>query len=243
MTCCSSKDCCQILIVHHILRSGAELLVALDDLADRIQKVLLGYRLSPRSNGKHPCFGAHTSKLSSGGVGTQTCHQFESDISIAIHALRVNSKNVPASLQIGQPEFDFSIQSSWTQQRWIQSVRSVGSHENLDITTRVKSIQLSHNLKHRSLNFVVGAILVCSSTCSTDRVDLIKEHNACPLRSCHGKQLSDHSRSLSNIFLDKFTTNNTDEASICSVSHSTGTQGFTGSGRSIQEYSLWWVNS
>lgn len=46
-------------VVDHVLGGRAELLVALDDLVHRIQKVLLGHRLPPCPDGEHPRLGAN----------------------------------------------------------------------------------------------------------------------------------------------------------------------------------------
>ena len=48
-----------------------------------------------------------------------------------------------------------SVKTTRSEQSWIQSVWSVGSHQNLDVASGVKAIQLVYYLKHGSLDFIV----------------------------------------------------------------------------------------
>lgn len=48
---------------------------------------------------------------------------------------------------------------------------------------------------------------------------------------------------LSNILLDQFRPDDSDEAGICTVSHSSGTQGFPCTRRPEQQHTLWRLNT
>ena len=52
----------------------------------------------------------------------------------------MNLKNLSPTLQIRQPKFDLSIQSTRTNQGRIKGVRPVSSHQNLDVSTSIETI-------------------------------------------------------------------------------------------------------
>ena len=53
--------------------------------------------------------------------------------------------------------------------------------------------------------------------------------------SGHDEELSDHSGSLTNVFLDKFRTTDSDESTVGVMSNGSGEKGFAGTWRSIHE--------
>ncbi|KAF3859637.1 hypothetical protein F7725_022036, partial [Dissostichus mawsoni] len=78
--------------------------------------------------------------------------------SVAIF-LRALMANMPASVR--QAELDLPVQTSGSHQRWVQGVRPVGGHQNLDVSSRIEAVQLVDELQHRPLDLVVssGAVL------------------------------------------------------------------------------------
>ena len=56
-------------------------------------------------------------------------------------------------LTIGIFKQDLAVDSTGSDQGWIQSVDLVGCHDDLDITSVVETIQLIQQLQHSSLNF------------------------------------------------------------------------------------------
>lgn len=54
-----ATPCARSLVVHHVAGGGRELGVALDDLVDRVQKVLLRHSLAAGADGEHARLGAH----------------------------------------------------------------------------------------------------------------------------------------------------------------------------------------
>lgn len=87
-----------LLVVHHILGRRRELLVPLDDLVHGVQKVFLRDGLFPRANRKHARLRAHRPQLRARGVGAQSCYQFVPDVSVHVHGLGVNAKDVSPPL-------------------------------------------------------------------------------------------------------------------------------------------------
>lgn len=97
----------------------------------------------------------------------------------------VDLEDLFATFEIWQAEFDFTIDSSGTEQRWVQRIRSVGSHDDpeaesapciderrrdlLDVTSVIESIQLHDQFQHGSLHFVVAACTVVKSRATLSR--------------------------------------------------------------------------
>lgn len=59
-------------------------------------------------------------------------------------------------LQVRQTELDLPVQTSGSHQGWVQCVWSVGGHQNFDVATRVKAVQLVDELQHGPLDLVVS---------------------------------------------------------------------------------------
>ena len=58
------------LVVLHVFRGRAKLLVALDDFVDGVEKVFFVDGFTTLTNGKHACFCAHGVDFCARGVGT-----------------------------------------------------------------------------------------------------------------------------------------------------------------------------
>lgn len=88
--------------------------------------------------------------------------------------LSVNLQDVRAALDIRKTELNLTVKSSGTEKGGVESVRTIGGHDDLDVSTGVESIKLVDELQHGSLNLVVTTSSVIE-TGSTDSVNLIKE--------------------------------------------------------------------
>ena len=71
----------------------------------------------------------------------------------------------------------------------------------------------------------------------------IKENDACFLSTSKLEKLSYHSRSFTNVPLNKLTSNYSNETCISSVRHSSCAKGLSCSWRTIQQDTLGWINS
>lgn len=54
-------------------------------------------------------------------------------------------------------ELNFSINTSWSDQGWIQSFYFVGSHNNFDFSMSIETVQLIEQLEHGSLNLFLAS--------------------------------------------------------------------------------------
>jgi hypothetical protein len=89
--------------------------------------------------------------------------------------------------QVGEREFNFSVQPTRPHQASLDNIRTIGGHEYLNVSPWVKAVEFRSNLQYGLLDFVVAALIVATVTSTTNGVDLIKEDNACPFGPCHGE--------------------------------------------------------
>ena len=231
---------CEILsVVNHILLRGAEFWVAFDDFVDCFHQVFFGNTLSACANGKHTCFSADTADISTCWIWAKSGDQLETNVFVEGHRLRIDLKDLDSALELWKTELDLSIETTGSWKSGIQSIRPVCCHENFDISSWFKTIKLVDNLKHCSLDFTVAFTISDSTNC----IDFIKENDACFLSASKLEKLSDHSCTLTNVPLNKLTSNYSNETSISSVRHSSCAKGLACSWRPKQQDALRWINS
>lgn len=109
----------------------------------------------------------------------------------------------------------------------------VSGHDDLDVTSRIETIQLVNQLQHGSLHLIISTSAIIKSR-TTNCVDFIKEDDTRLLRSGHLKQFSHHSGTFTNVFLHKFGTDDTYKGRVGSVGDGSSTKRFTGTGRTIE---------
>lgn len=80
-------------------------------------------------------------------------------------------------------------------------------------------------------------------TCSSDCINFVEEDDTGLFGPGHLEDLSDHPSTLSHILLDKLGTNNSNEASICSIGHSSGCEGLSCSWGTVKEHTLRRINT
>ena len=144
-------------VVHHVLASRTEFLIALYHLVDRLNQVLLRHRLAPVPDREHPRLSAHRPQLSPSSVRTQTAQQLVPNPLLHRHRFSVDLENMNSPLQVRQRKFDLSIDSAWTHECGVQSIWSIGSHQDLDVSSAFEAVHLIDDFQHRSLNFVVSS--------------------------------------------------------------------------------------
>ena len=145
-------------------------------------------------------------------------------------------QDLDSRVEGGVGELYLSVDSAGSQQSRIEDVDSVGSHDDLDSLGSLEPVQLIEKLKHSPLHLGISPLPLHSR--ATDRVDLIDENYAGRVLSGHNEQLSDHPRSLSNIFLHQLGSRHPDESTVSVMSNGPCEKGFSCSWRSIHQNSL-----
>ena len=77
---------------------------------------------------------------------------------------------------IWQREFDFSVETTWSEKGLIQSILSIGGHDNFDVHWLVKTIHLIQKFQKDSLNFTIGTCLSVK-TFRCNCIDFVNENN------------------------------------------------------------------
>lgn len=95
-------------------------------------------------------FGSTGSRYSLGDLAhVDSAHQ--------VHLPRVNFQNICTSLLIRGRELDFSVNATGTQERRVQDVDSVRSHNHFDVFRGLEAVQLIQQLQHGTLDLGVAA--------------------------------------------------------------------------------------
>ena len=122
-------------VEYHVLLSGAELGVSLDDLVDGVHQVLLGDGLPSGADREHAALGAHRTNICAGRVWAHPRNKLKSDVLVKSHSLRVNLEDLYTTLEVGEAELDFSVETSRSGQCRVESIGSISSHEHFDIAS------------------------------------------------------------------------------------------------------------
>ena len=94
---------------------------------------------------------------------------------------------------------------------------------DLDILSRLETVELVEELEHGALNLRVAA----TRARATNAIDLIHEDDAWSILTSHHEELADHATALTDIFLDELRARDTDEGAIRVVRDSTSEQSLT----------------
>lgn len=154
----------------------------------------------------------------------------------------MNFEYMCSSIEIGQTKLDLTIQAARSHEGRIQCIWSICSHQHFDVSTRIETIQLINQLQHSTLYFVVAASTIVK-TSTTDCVNFIEKDETRLFGTGHFEKFTDHTGTLTNVFLHQLGADNTDEAGVSSVGHSTGAQCFSSAGWSEQQDTLWRLNT
>jgi len=111
----------------------------------------------------------------------------------------MNLENLDATLEIREAELNFTIKTTRASESRVQRVRTIGGHEDLNISTGVETIKLIDDLKHSALYFGVSI----AETSTTNGINLIEEDDARLFGSSELENLSDHASTFTNITLNE----------------------------------------
>ena len=86
-------------------------------------------------------------------------------------------------------DVDLSVKSTWSEQRWIEYVGTVGRRHNDNIVVGLESVHLNKQLIERLLSLVVTTTKTCT-TLSADCVYFVYEYYARAVLFCRIKKAS-----------------------------------------------------
>lgn len=135
----------------------------------------------------------------------------EVDLRCETHLARDGAEDESSLSAVAEAgEFDLSVEATRTEQGRVECIGTVGGHDNLDVRGLVKAVHLVQKLEENTLNFTIGAGLSIE-TFGCDGVDLVDEDNTWRVLASHAEDIADHTRTLAEVFLDKFGANNANE--------------------------------
>ena len=111
---------------------------------------------------------------------------------------------------IGKRELDLTIKSARSEKSGIESILSVGSHDDFHIHSLVETVHLVQQLEEDTLNFSISTGLRIESL-GGDSIDFINEDDCRGIFFCKAEDVTDHSWTFTEIFLHEFGTDDSDE--------------------------------
>ena len=134
---------------------------------------------------------------------------------------------------IGHWELNFTIESARSEECWIESISSVGRHDNFHIYCLIKAIHLLKKFNQDSLNLSISTS-VSIKTFSGNRIDFINEDNIRSIVLSHSEDIPHHPRAFTQIFLNKLRPNHPDKGSRSLIGHCLSQHGLPRAWRAIQ---------
>jgi len=119
----------------HVLLGCRELGVALDDLVDGIHEIFFGNGLSSGPDCEHARLCANTANVGTCSVRAHASNQLEPNVLVEGHGLSVDLEDLDSSFKVRKPKLDLSIETTWSSQSRVESIRAVSRHENFDVAS------------------------------------------------------------------------------------------------------------
>mmetsp|Transcript_3083 Transcript_3083/g.5205 ORF Transcript_3083/g.5205 Transcript_3083/m.5205 type:complete len:212 (+) Transcript_3083:249-884(+) len=160
----------------------------------------------------------------------------------------MDSHDLCSSIFRGVWQFNLTIQPSRPQQCRVQNVRTVRGGNDLDHVIRVKSIQLTQQFQHGTLDLAITR-LVAPKTFGTNSIQLVNKDNrtaGCTIRNfllgkfeCIPNQLG----SVSNKHLNQLRSSQFQKHRISLIGTSTCQQGLPCPRRTVEKHPLGWFDA
>ena len=153
--------------------------------------------------------------------------------------LGVDAQDRLSASDIGQTDNDLTVESSRSQKRRVQYIRTVGRRKDDYAFIQSESIHLHQHLIERLLSFVMAAAQTCASA-SAHRVDFIDKDNARRIFLRLFEQISHSGSADTDEHLHEIRTGNAEERYSGLSRHRFCNEGFTCSRRAYQKHALWY---
>mmetsp|Transcript_7810 Transcript_7810/g.11401 ORF Transcript_7810/g.11401 Transcript_7810/m.11401 type:complete len:204 (-) Transcript_7810:874-1485(-) len=116
-------------------------------------------------------------ELSSTETRSSSCNSLKIDISLKGFATCVDTEDLCTALVVRKVNSDLTVESSWTKQRIIKNVHTIGGSNGNDTWISVETVHLNKNLIDSLFTFVVSSCKT-SSTLTSYGINLINEDDA-----------------------------------------------------------------
>src|SRR4051812_24584736 len=128
------------------------------------------------SKSQETSLGANCLDIRTGKIILLIDELLEIDIFIQGHLGGMEGEDLALGDLIGVLEEDLTIDTTGTDEGGVESIDFVGSHDNLDISTIIETIQLIEEFQHSSLDFSLSTRCRLV-TFRTNSIDFINEDN------------------------------------------------------------------
>lgn len=159
---------------------------------------------------------------------------FKINIISQAHFIRDGLENASFLSPIWIGKLYFSIQPAGSKKRRVKSIMSICGHDNFYIGVLIESIHLRKKFYKNSLYFPISSCLwIIPFRCN--RVNFVNKYNRRRIIFSQSENVSYHSRTLPNIFLNEFRTVYSYESCSCMVCYCLCQHRFPSSRGSVHE--------
>mmetsp|Transcript_58747 Transcript_58747/g.128610 ORF Transcript_58747/g.128610 Transcript_58747/m.128610 type:complete len:270 (+) Transcript_58747:359-1168(+) len=151
-------------------------------------------------------------------------------------------EDAPLRLFVRKRKLNLTINAAWTDHGRIQRLYAVCCHDHLNISSIVKAVQLIQQLQHCTLNLFLattGCVIPLCGNC----IDLIDENDGWSVFLCDSEHFSHQLGPFSQIFLDQFTSDNSEKGCRSLTCDGLSQESFSSARHSIQDDTLGWLNA
>mmetsp|Transcript_32410 Transcript_32410/g.64337 ORF Transcript_32410/g.64337 Transcript_32410/m.64337 type:complete len:417 (+) Transcript_32410:261-1511(+) len=230
------------LLLPQFLQRHVLICILLHHLRDCHLEVLLSHVDAPLSECKHSGLRAHSLVLCPRAPMHERGDFPQVDSPHQVHFTGMDPQNLQTCLFARVRKFNFPVDAPRAEERIVENVNAVRSHDHLNVLSRLESVQLVQEFQHRPLHLRVPPLLPLLPL-TADGVYLVHEDDRRRVLSSHDEKLSNHSGPFPDIFLNQLTSRHANEATVCVMSHSTSKEGLAGPWGSIEQHSLRLLNS
>ncbi|GMT09450.1 hypothetical protein PFISCL1PPCAC_747, partial [Pristionchus fissidentatus] len=180
---------------------------------------------------------AHCLDIGSTQIVLGSDEVIESNVVSHSHSRGVDLKDSSLGLLIGEGEFDLSVDTTRSDQGGVERFDAVSRHQDLDVSSRVESVELIEKLQHSTLNLAFSSRVRIVSLGSYG-VNLIDEHDGGRMLLSHTEQLTHHLGSVSEYLLDELGSDNSEEGGRCLIGDCLRKKSLSSAGATVEDDSL-----
>jgi hypothetical protein len=165
--------------------------------------------------------------------------RFEVNVARKLHVLGMNAKNFKSSVLIRYTNIDFTIETTSTSKRGVNSVRSIGSTNHDGLSTAFNTVHQCEQLSDNTLlNLTLGLLSV-----GCNRINFVDEQNSRLILLALFEGLSEVLFGLTLHFGHNFGSVQTVEESTCLIGDSFSDQSLTRTGWAEKKHTFGWLDT
>src|SRR5258707_11785523 len=210
---------------------------AKQNLVQRLAETLLRHIILVAAGRQQCCFVHQVCQVGAYHSHRRACHGDKVHIGSQRNLTRVNFEDSKASIPIWSIYRHAPVKAAWTQQRYVESIRTVSGANNHHCLACIEAVQLYEQPVQCLLTLIIG-VDACTSL-PAYRVDLVDENDAgrCFLRLV--EQVANTTGANTHQHFDKLRAGHRVERDAGFTGNGSCQQGFTCAWRAYQQYTTW----